>query len=309
MSSLTVQCPICRSGNPDDWGTPRYRLPARVAGVELDISDLALRHYRCNGCGYQFVFPRVPADRLLACYETASKENWDTSSSHSDDRFYDLKQTILTEHAAGKTVLDLGCFDGGFLRHLGPEWTRLGVEPCAAAAKVAGERGIEVIAPTLEGIDWTRGAGCCDIVTCFDVMEHVEDPVATLQGAARLLRQRGIMMIETGNSDSAHWRLIRKSYWYCGIVEHIGFFNRQSLTAAADRAGFDVVDFRRVRHGRLGLRDRFKGYANFLPYYALRLLARLRFPLSSRLRNIARGTLPCSFCSRDHLLAVLRKRE
>lgn len=308
-SAGKIRCPVCDSSDSEDWGAPRYRAVARVAGVPVDLSGLDLRHYRCRACAYQFIFPRIPADRLLQCYTAAAANNWNATPTLSSDRFYGPKRALLEECAAGRRVLDLGCYEGGFLEFLGPDWEKHGVEPSAAAAAMARRRGIDIVAATLEAVDWSKHERRYDAVVCFDVMEHLEDPVSTLRGANRLLRSKGVMMIETGDTDSLHWRWAGKSYWYCGIVEHIGFFNKRSLTRAADLAGFDVAYYRRVKHGKTAWRTRLRGYSNFLPYYALRAIAAMRIPLPTPLRNVASGALPCSLWLRDHFRAVLRKRD
>jgi len=301
-----VRCRVCGSQDLRDLGPPRYRRPTRVAGVGIEISDLALRHYQCRGCRYQFVSPAVPLARLMACYERAAATNWTTDPALAGEmRLYGRKRALLERYSPGRRVLDFGCFDGGFLAYLGPEWERKGIEPSSAAAEVARSRGVEVIAPTVEAVD-RRYAQTFDAVVVFDVMEHLVDPVATLVALRSLLRPGGIILMETGNTDAPEWRLTGTAYWYCGLVEHVGFFNKRSIREAGRRAGLELAHFERSRHMVGPVSYLLGGALATGAYYALRAAKALAVTLPPKLDNIASGIKPMMVDGKDHFLAVLR---
>ena len=110
-----VTCPVCAGPDAAALGPPVYRQPPRVAGEPIDLSDLNLTWRRCRTCGYQFVHPPIPEDRLLACYAAAGVGHWGTDAKIGELRFYAAKRRLLEKHSPGKRVLDFGCFDGGFL--------------------------------------------------------------------------------------------------------------------------------------------------------------------------------------------------
>jgi SAM-dependent methyltransferase len=88
-----------------------------------------------------------------------------------------------------------------------------------------------------------------DVVTLFDVLEHLYDPVAAFENLRLLLRPNGLVFIETGNAASfwpqrigiAHW-------WYVRLLEHHLFWSRAPLERIAAAHGFRLVYWRAVRH-------------------------------------------------------------
>jgi SAM-dependent methyltransferase len=301
-----VACPVCGSADVERRGRPRYRQPARVAGVPIRLDDLDLMMYRCARCTYQFVWPPIPQQRLLGCYAAAGPESWPTVESVAAHRGYALKRRLLERYAPGRRVVDFGCFDGGFLQYLGDGWAVAGIEPSSAAAGRARERGVRVLGPTIEAVG-PGHAGAFDAVVIFDVMEHLSDPVGVLRSLAGLLAPGGIMLIETGNTEASHWRLAGSDYWYCGIVGHVGFFNRRSIRTAGERAGLDLAHFERSVHYRVPLRERARAPLVTVAYYAVRALRAAGVPTGPRLDQIASGASPTCLDGRDHFLAVLRK--
>jgi SAM-dependent methyltransferase len=306
-------CPVCQGRDTAVVGPPLYREPTTVAGVAIDLSDLDLVWRRCAGCGYQFIHPGVPEDRLLACYARAATGHWGTANAdYGVVRFYEQKKQVLERFAPGKRVLDFGCFDGGFLAYLGSAYEKFGIEPSADAARVAATRGVTILGATAaEAVATTETRGSpvaaqLDAVVSFDVFEHLNDPVATLRDLRKLLAPGGIMLIETGDSDTPVWRRLGTRYPYACYIEHVGLFNRRSIAEAARRAGMSLVHFENTEHHVIELGDRVRFRLYGLAYSLLRAADRLHLPLPSRrLREIARGPMP-RVVARDHFLAVLK---
>ena len=309
-----VRCRVCGSGDCVDCGPPAYRLPTRVAGVDIDVSDLPLTHRLCRDCSYRFVNPVIPEDRLLDCYRRAPKHHWGTEPELADNRFYARKRELLERLAPGRRVLDFGCYDGGFLQYLGTGWDVAGIEPSEDAARVAQSRGIRILGPTIESVA-PQSVEPFDAIVVFDVIEHLNEPVETLRALARLLRPGGIMLIETGDTDAPHFARAGRLYPYCGLVEHVGFFNRRSIDQAGRRAaGLELALFERSVHsqyGRGGTLRHLAGAAGVRAYIAaywlLRGLRTLRAPLPARARDVAAGPVPRTTDLQNHFLAVLRK--
>jgi SAM-dependent methyltransferase len=304
-AEATVACPVCRSAQTEDLGAPAHRIPRLVAGVPIKVSDLHLRHRRCPACEYQFVWPRIPQERLIECYRR-SADHWGTGHDVIGPRFYAHKKDVFERFAPEKSALDFGCYDGGFLDYLGPAWRKAGIEPSQQAAEAARQRAVDVIAPTLDALDVPFHAGKFGGIIIFDVMEHLPDPVSDLARLRELLMPGGIILIETGDTDSIDWKRFGKRHPYAGNVEHIGFFNRKSIEAAGRRAGLSLAHFEHSIHTAYGT---YVGVHRLYlwAYRAIRTLDALHFPLPQRTKNIAAGPVPRGINPQDHFLAVLRR--
>jgi SAM-dependent methyltransferase len=304
----TVACPVCGSGDVTVAGRPYYRQPTTVAGVPIDVSDLDLKWRRCGACGYHFIHPGIPDDRLLNCYRSASTGHWGTGESYPELRFYDQKKQLLDRFSPGKRVLDFGCFDGGFLEYLGPAYEKFGIEPSADAARSAGARGVKILGATTTEAQQSADAqavGPVDAIVAFDVFEHLVDPVGVLRDLRRLLRPGGIMVIETGDSDAPLWKRVGIRYGYAAYVEHVGLFNRTSIAAAGKHAGLSLVHYQTSKHHVIPWRYVPLFHLYNVAYGVLRAMDKLRLPLPKKLRAAARGPLPRT-TEADHFLAVLR---
>jgi SAM-dependent methyltransferase len=300
-----LRCRVCGSADVTPLGRPAHHLPTTVAGVPIDLTDLQLTLCRCRSCNYAFIDPLIPEQRLLDCYRRSAGSHWTTDSSVAELRFYARKRQLLSQFSPGKVVLDFGCYDGGFLAYLGPDFDRSGVEPSIPAADRARQHGVQILGPTIDSVDPTA-LKPFDAIIVFDVMEHLGDPVATLTSLAKLLRSGGIILIETGNTDAPEFHRLGPLYAYAAIAEHVGFFNQSSLREAGRRAGLELAHFETSQHSTYPhhpLKFRLVNTA----YWILRALSKLRFPLPQRLGRIALGPVPRTLDPRDHFLAVLRR--
>ena len=140
-------------------------------------------------------------------------------------------------------LLDVGCAAGFFLAEAQAHYEVQGVELSAWSSTYARDQlGLPVITGTLPQA--ALPAAHFDVVTLWDVIEHVPEPVPLLQAAARVLKADGKMVLTTGDWGSAYaqgrgadWHLMTPPW-------HLTMFDRRTLTAAAQRAGLRVVAWR-----------------------------------------------------------------
>lgn len=148
----------------------------------------------------------------------------------------------------GSRVLDIGCGTGvttALMRDLrGAEV--VGIEPDDARAARARERGIDVIAGTLDDADLS-GLGTFDVIVFADVLEHLADPLSALERARRsLLSPSGRVVASVPNV--AHWTvrldLLRGRFDYkpVGIMDatHLRWFTADGVRRLFQAAGLQV---------------------------------------------------------------------
>lgn len=105
------------------------------------------------------------------------------------------------------------------------------VEPGAAGARRARERGLRAICATLEGAGLS--AASVAAIGMFDVVEHIEDPDPFLRQAYELLRPTGRIYV-TVPAYSALWSA-EDAY-----AHHFRRYTKRSLGRALEEAGFEV---------------------------------------------------------------------
>jgi SAM-dependent methyltransferase len=226
------RCPLCGGGVAavGALGTPRV--------TEFSTHRIALalapELWRCAGCGSAFTQNAIPEEVALGLYAAGlGSQRWTSPDPFSVTQTRAAVELLARLVQGGRRVVDIGCNTGELLdyaRLLGA--TTAGVEPSDDGRRVAQQRGHEVAA-TLEGLP-----GEFDLVTAFDVIEHLYDVPRALAGWRARLRPGGRLVVLTGDITCAGARRAGAGWWYAQYPEHVVFVTR----AALDRTPGMVVE-------------------------------------------------------------------
>jgi SAM-dependent methyltransferase len=233
FESEASACPACRSSRIrllDVFSIPRTPERRRLAFIS-----------GCRSCGLLFVNP-LPTTRQLKKYYS-EQGTWATlkdervkegKSREPRPRRPDLLLSALERHVpqlasgAGR-VLDFGCGDGKFLNRLKARgWQTYGIEPSSDAAFREHCR--------LTDVPQDRSF---DFVVLNHVLEHLRDPLDTLQRLAGSLRDGGILFLSTPRLDTLPQHRDLK---YClSGHRHVVSFSETCLRGLLARAGFETL--------------------------------------------------------------------
>jgi SAM-dependent methyltransferase len=222
-------CPLCNGGRT----RPRFR------HGEYTI-------FACNSCGGGFAWPRLGPAGLGGVYDDAYAQTYASGVMYGADfakrRFAQLEKS-LQRHAPAllnrpsARMLDIGCASGGLLAEFrGRGWRAEGVEYSEALAAQARSRGLDVHVGDF--LSLPLAAGTYDLITMFHVIEHFDDPSAAVARCHDLLRDGGVLVMETPN-----WRgvgaLLRGARWsHIVPPEHLNYFGPAALCRLVRRGGF-----------------------------------------------------------------------
>jgi 2-polyprenyl-3-methyl-5-hydroxy-6-metoxy-1,4-benzoquinol methylase len=138
------------------------------------------------------------------------------------------------------SLLDVGSGTGEVLmaaRERG--WRTQGVEPERTAARMARERGLDVIVATLE--ECALPERSFDVISAFHVLEHIPDSREFLRTLARWARPGGYIAIEVPNFSAIQRRRFRERWSGLRPREHLVHFTRDTLKRTLHSVGIEPV--------------------------------------------------------------------
>ncbi|MDO8312059.1 MAG: class I SAM-dependent methyltransferase, partial [Sideroxyarcus sp.] len=213
---VTTTCPDCRANDLEYIGAGISF--GNYAGGKLMVAG----HQppvilRCSKCCLVFKYPRIDEAQSLALYNAVDGSVW--SSSMPRPEFDVARRVVGQSGTAGPTVLDVGCNRGEFLSGLAPEVRKYGVEVNRTAAACARQTGIHVWSSIADIPDRM----IFDVVTCFDVVEHINAPSGFVRSLLSLLKPGGFLVISSGDADVFLRQPRPALNWYFSNPEHVSF--------------------------------------------------------------------------------------
>ena len=85
-----------------------------------------------------------------------------------------------------------------------------------------------------------------DVIALFDVFEHLWDPQRDLRTLFSLLKDDGIIIIATGDTESIAANVLGRRWTFYIPPQHLYFFNRQTLTALLNKENLTPVRWFRI---------------------------------------------------------------
>lgn len=229
------KCNFCGSNDGHNY--------LKVSDHRLDIPgewDL----FKCNNCGLIYLWPQPDWDELILHYPEQYHGYLSSKSTILNAfRRYGLKKRIKSilefKNSIG-VILDIGCASGEFLEEFrnSTGWQVTGLEVVENAIKSAKDKSIPVI--TEELLNANLDENTFDVVTLWDVLEHLADPSAVLIECHRILKKEGLLVIKTPDPSGIEASIF-KEYWVgYEAPQHLFNFPRKVLVDYLYKIGFRV---------------------------------------------------------------------
>lgn len=229
----------------------KTRKKSRYARVVWD--DLDSTWYRCEECGSLMILPR-PSEKLIRkVYENDYLNKRLQPHTGVDSRIRYSKEyrpTVFAEYelsladlgikkAAVKSILDFGCADGVFLEfckmHFASTTKLYGTDISEHLLGQAKDNGWNVVPLR----DLEKLGRTFDLITLWDVIEHLDDPGAVIARLKKLLSARGRILLQTprvgtlSEEFEEHWSHLLP-------VQHLSLASKEGMLAFARRKGFII---------------------------------------------------------------------
>lgn len=142
----------------------------------------------------------------------------------------------------GAKLLDVGCGNGAFLRTAGNcGWNAHGADPDRNAIIEARKHAVDARVGGIEAYSDMQQEFLA--ITFNHSIEHVHQPVLVIRAAAALLKDKGILYMETPNIDS-FWRAWFGRHWRgLEVPRHLVIFSPKGIAELLADEGFSDIEF------------------------------------------------------------------
>lgn len=242
---MRPECPLCSR-------VSELRFPENIRREQIDAFTYASRkrpelmhyaYYECASCRHLFAIDDIDLGELFGNYRDADYDS--VVESGYAARTYASAVAARVGRTSG-SLLDVGCGDGAFLqeaRRSGLAGRVVGVEPSLAAIEASDpEIRANILVGALEQLEIEERF---DLVTFFQTIEHVRDPIAFLGRLRSLVAPGGHLAIVGHDWTSAVNRTLGTSSPIFDI-EHLQIFSKTSMRVALERIGASDISVRPV---------------------------------------------------------------
>jgi len=213
-------------------------------GISILFEKGGFSVVRCPDCGLCFVNPQLRQSELWKRYseEYFRKEYLPAYAAVDLHARYRSILNWLRPYRKTGRLLDVGGGVGFFLSEAKRDgWSVQGTEIAEYAAHYGREEfDLDILLGELTELNLPEEH--FDVVTMWETIEHLQDPLAYLTEINRILRIGGLVALSTVNLDSLSYLILRDRWWVIGPSEHIFYFTPHTLTRMLQKAGFAIIE-------------------------------------------------------------------
>lgn len=254
--SQVVSCPLCDTLHQVEMESISCNLCGERNEEELFYrGDLWLglsgkfRMVRCKTCALIYMNPR-PTLQAIGYYYPSSyllyhmphlDRNLPPLVRWEETRRLNKRAKVVTTHKKSGRLLDIGCASGQFLNQMRSwgNWDLAGLELSPTAAQEARERyNLAVTTGRFQEIDFEDNY--FDVVTLWDVVEHLHNPVNDLCRVAQILKPDGVVVLRIPTIDSLGAKLFGQYWIGYELPRHLYIFSRQTIKRILAKAGLQI---------------------------------------------------------------------
>lgn len=232
---IQIKCPACESQNHTH-----------------EFEKTGFSYVTCNDCLTLFVNPRPPFKKLMEFYTNSQSTSYFVNEFFKPvaevrrEKIFKPRVDYLVERFKGidaRVIGDVGAGFGIFLQELKKMWPEkrlIAIEPSEEMVEICRSKKLEVIASAVEDVQSYNDS--FDLLTAFELFEHLHNPELFLRKVNQLLKKGGCFFFTTLNGLGFDIQILWEKSKSVSPPHHLNFFNLKSAEILLNKCGFKVIE-------------------------------------------------------------------
>lgn len=232
--SLLMQrnCPICQSNHASTILTiDHFQF---FSDSDEHTKQVSLTEQICNHCHAIYLNPCYSNKGFSILFAEAG-QSYGSSTQRPNEQYDWIKERTTV---AGKSLLDIGCGSGNFLKSLPNNINKIGIDIDAPSIATAQQNNPDItfICSAFEEINYQENV---DIITMFHVLEHLQDPLKTLKRLHQLASENTAFIVEVPIIENGLTNDINGFF----SAQHLTHFSRNSFKNILTLSGWHIQEW------------------------------------------------------------------
>lgn len=203
-----------------------------------DLRDYSKAHLcKCKSCSAVFARDIPSPTDIELHYDGYGRKDY--LSPITIKRYHEILDQFEPFRKTNK-LIDIGCGIGYFLEEAKKRgWEVYGVEITDGAVKICSEKGINIQKGFLKNLNFKPEM--FDIITSFEVIEHINNPKTEFKNFHSILREGGLVYVTTPNFNSLLRYRLKAAYNIISFPEHLCYYTPRTLKKIFHISGFKTL--------------------------------------------------------------------
>jgi 2-polyprenyl-3-methyl-5-hydroxy-6-metoxy-1,4-benzoquinol methylase len=190
---------------------------------------------KCSSCGFVFAQKIPSVDELEEHYKKYTRNDY--LSPITIKRYNEILDSFESYRKTNK-IIDVGCGVGYFLEEAKKRgWDVYGTEYTDQAIEICMKKGISMQKGIFSSNNYEKNS--FDIITSFEVIEHINNPIEEISNFNKILRQGGLLYLTTPNFNSIERFILKDRYNVICYPEHLSYYTKSTLGKLMKSQGFE----------------------------------------------------------------------
>ena len=195
---------------------------------------------KCNACGFIFCKKIPTTTELINHYKTYPRGG--EISIITVKRYNELLD-VFESYRKTNNILDIGCGNGHFLEVAAKRgWNVYGTEFTDEAIDVCNKKNIKMNQGILNPENYNKIE--FDVITSFEVIEHINNPEIEIQNIKKLLRTKGLFYFTTPNFNSISRFILQENWNVIEYPEHLSYYTAKTINCFLNNKGFEKIELK-----------------------------------------------------------------